>query len=400
MYRYRVRSQYSKRFFLTGCVICAVAFLNGCAQTTSSIPGQDSAPKQIPGHLDRVPNATPKVEPLSRYGNRFKKNSTNTYVALKKRYNVMPTSRGYAANGQASWYGTKFQGRKTSSGEPYDMFAMTAAHKTLPLPTYARVTNLDNGRCVIVKVNDRGPFHNDRLIDLSYVAAHKLGILGKGTGRVRVESVDPRDHHGQIPGEKRNFFGRPSRTPAPHSGGVIAANTAQSQKATSHSAHSQKNTRNTTGTLAATSAVVATTTTSAVTKATHNTVANANSPHTSPSGWQDSNETHQSVPVAKTNPALQSKHESSAATATSPIAKPQLYLQLGAFNQKERAESFIKEVSKLSKYQASIITQQKNNQALFKVRLGPFSNQQQVTEAKKALTHANLPTPILFRNDF
>jgi len=158
---------------------------------------QDGPPKFIPAHLDRIPNAIPRLEPLSRYGNRFK--NSNSYVALNRRYSVMPTSRGYAARGLASWYGTKFQGRKTSSGEPYNMFSMTAAHRTLPLPTYAKVTNLDNGKSIVVKVNDRGPFHNNRLIDLSYVAAHRLGILGRGTGRVEVRSIDPRDHQGMVP---------------------------------------------------------------------------------------------------------------------------------------------------------------------------------------------------------
>jgi rare lipoprotein A len=104
----------------------------------------------------------------------------------------MKASNGYIRRGTASWYGTKFHGRRTSSGEPYDMFAMTAAHKTLPLPTYARVTNLRNGRSVVVRINDRGPFHDNRLIDLSYAAAHKLGITATGTAPVEVRAIDPR----------------------------------------------------------------------------------------------------------------------------------------------------------------------------------------------------------------
>lgn len=110
---------------------------------------------------------------------------------MGKRYSVMPSSRGYLEQGIASWYGTKFHGRSTSSGEPYDMYAMTAAHKSLPLPTYVEVTNLRNGRHTIVKVNDRGPFHGNRIIDLSYAAATKLGIIGHGTGLVEVRAIDP-----------------------------------------------------------------------------------------------------------------------------------------------------------------------------------------------------------------
>lgn len=135
--------------------------------------------------LSNIGNAVPRDEPRSRYGN------PTSYVVLGKRYHVMSSSAGYSERGIASWYGNKFHGRRTSSGNPYDMYAMTAAHKTLPLPTYVEVTNLENGRHVIVKVNDRGPFHRNRIIDLSYVAAAKLGIIAKGTGLVEVRAIDP-----------------------------------------------------------------------------------------------------------------------------------------------------------------------------------------------------------------
>jgi rare lipoprotein A len=122
-------------------------------------------------------------EPLSRYGN------PSTYQVKGHTYDVLTTSTGYHQRGIASWYGTKFHEKRTSSGEAYDMYALTAAHKTLPLPTYVRVKNLENGREAIVKVNDRGPFHDERLIDLSYGAAVKLGILSKGTASVEVEAL-------------------------------------------------------------------------------------------------------------------------------------------------------------------------------------------------------------------
>lgn len=131
-----------------------------------------------------VPAVVPKSEPKSRYGN------PESYEVFGRRYYVLDSARGYAREGVASWYGSKFHGRRTSSGETYNMYAMTAAHKTLPLPTYVRVTNLDNGRSAILRVNDRGPFHDDRLIDLSYTAAVKLGVVGSGTARVRVEAVE------------------------------------------------------------------------------------------------------------------------------------------------------------------------------------------------------------------
>ncbi len=147
-----------------------------------TISNKDSAPKNAP-NVSNIPNAIPRDEPRSKYGN------PAHYEVFGKRYYTLKTSRGYHEKGIASWYGKKFHGRRTSSGEKYDMYAMTAAHKTLPLPSYLEVTNLSNGRKIIVKVNDRGPFHGNRLIDLSYSAATQLGIIGKGTGMVELRAI-------------------------------------------------------------------------------------------------------------------------------------------------------------------------------------------------------------------
>lgn len=157
-----------------------VALLAGCAMA----PQHQDGP---PGHhvdVSNIPNAIPRHEPLSRYGNNA------SYVVNGKRYYVLKSSRNYDRVGYASWYGTKFQNRLTSTREPYNLFAMTAASPNLPLPTYVRVTNLANGRSVIVRVNDRGPFIGNRIIDLSYVAAKKLGYANKGTARVRVQAIN------------------------------------------------------------------------------------------------------------------------------------------------------------------------------------------------------------------
>ena len=126
----------------------------------------------------------PKAEPRSRYGN------PESYEVFGKRYYTLKTSRGFQERGIASWYGKKFHGRKTSSGEVYDMYQMTAAHKHLPLPTYVKVTNLENGRSTILKVNDRGPFHENRVIDLSYAAALELDVATKGTAFVEVTAIN------------------------------------------------------------------------------------------------------------------------------------------------------------------------------------------------------------------
>ena len=146
-------------------------------------PDRDGSPV-APPDVSRVPEPVPRREPVARYGNK------SPYTVLGRTYEVLPTARGYRERGLASWYGTKFHGRLTSSREPYDMYKMTAAHKTLPLPTYVRVTNLENGRSLVVRVNDRGPFHEGRIIDLSYTAAIRLGVHTKGTARVEVEALD------------------------------------------------------------------------------------------------------------------------------------------------------------------------------------------------------------------
>ncbi len=145
---------------------------------------EDGAPTKAV-NFDSIPNAVPRVEPRSRSGN------PPSYVVNGRRYYTRDTAVGYRERGVASWYGTKFHGRRTSSGERYDMYAMTAAHRSLPLPTYVQVTNLQNGRQIVVKVNDRGPFHQNRIIDLSYAAAQKLGIAGRGTGLVEVVAITP-----------------------------------------------------------------------------------------------------------------------------------------------------------------------------------------------------------------
>lgn len=157
--------------------IASVLLLASCAT-------YDGAPVDFSMDADEIRDAVPANEPLSRYGN------MDSYTVNGQTYTVMKSSLGFVQKGDASWYGTKFHGRKTSSGEPYNMYAMTAAHKNLPLPTYVEVRNLNNGRKIIVKVNDRGPFHPGRIIDLSYAAAHKLGITGTGTAPVEIRAIN------------------------------------------------------------------------------------------------------------------------------------------------------------------------------------------------------------------
>jgi peptidoglycan lytic transglycosylase len=175
----------------TGLMLCTALLLAACGTAPHRAGGGSGGylPGDGPGNEDAarlaaVPDAVPRDEPLHRYANR-------PYDALGVHYVPLTAPGHYKQRGTASWYGKKFHGQRTSSGEIYNMYAMSAAHKTLPIPSYARVTNLANGRSVIVRVNDRGPFVADRIMDLSYAAAYKLGMLQAGRAEVEVESLMP-----------------------------------------------------------------------------------------------------------------------------------------------------------------------------------------------------------------
>lgn len=161
--------------------LCGILLLS-CSNQSRYSQQHDSAPTRLPTPAE-LENATPVQEPHSPQGNQ-------NYQVRGQRYSVLSTAEGYSAQGIASWYGNKFHGHLTSNGEYYDMYSMSAAHKRLPLPSYVRVTNLANDKSVIVRVNDRGPFHDNRLIDLSFAAAYKLDMLDQGTAEVMVEAID------------------------------------------------------------------------------------------------------------------------------------------------------------------------------------------------------------------
>ena len=144
----------------------------------------DGPDDEVPDNLDAIPDAEPRDEPLHRFANR-------PYHVMGQSFVPATAVRSFRQRGHGSWYGRRFHGKPTSSGEPYDMYAMTAAHPTLPIPSYARVTHLGNGRSVVVRVNDRGPFLRGRVIDLSYAAAHKLGYINAGSAQVEVEQILP-----------------------------------------------------------------------------------------------------------------------------------------------------------------------------------------------------------------
>ena len=175
-------------------LILLVTAIAGCSTPSRYSMDTDAAP-DTELDVSELPDPIPVYEPKSRGGNK------PSYEVWGKTYHVLPSAEGYKERGGASWYGAKFHGHKTSNGETYNMYEMSAAHKSLPLPTYAKVTNLDNGRSVIVRINDRGPFHEGRIIDLSYAAAKKLGYYSSGIAHVEVEAITvaPNSTHGAAP---------------------------------------------------------------------------------------------------------------------------------------------------------------------------------------------------------
>ncbi len=170
------------KYFTFILTVLAIIILTACSSSSGRYKHQnDSKPTRLPSGAE-LTNAIPRAEKYSRGGNKH-------YQVRGKNYQVLTTAKGFKETGTASWYGNKFHGHLTSNGEIYDMYGMSAAHKNLPLPTYLKVTNLTNNKSVIVRVNDRGPFHQSRIIDLSYSAAYQLDMLTTGTAQVEIEAI-------------------------------------------------------------------------------------------------------------------------------------------------------------------------------------------------------------------
>ena len=293
---------------------------SGSTGTGGYLPG-DGPGKDIPANLDAIPDPVPKVEPLNRYANR-------PYIALGKTYTPMTVVGNFREQGMASWYGKKFNGSRTSSGEIYDMYAMTAAHPTLPLPSYARVTNLANHKSVIVRINDRGPFMKDRIIDLSYTAAYKLGIIGDGSAEVEVDSIDP------------NVSVK-----------SIAASTVQSQPLDSHPI----NLTPVAPVPAPASAVVA-------------------APATAP------------VPAAGSTADIPVSAPAAAKPAIAPLASrdTEVYLQLGAFKTQDAAEAYL---AKMRSELGDVGKQLKlsTRGGLVRVHIGPYASQSEARSSADSM---------------
>lgn len=308
--------------------------LGGCAGIDREPP--DGGPDR-PVDLSQVRDAVPRVEARSRYGN------PASYVVHGRRYEVWESAEDHRELGTASWYGSKFHGRRTSSGEPYDMYAMTAAHKTLPLPTYAKVTNVENGRSVVVRVNDRGPFHGRRIIDLSYTAAAKLGVVKKGTAKVEVRAIDPRRYRDDS---------------SPFLAGLPSSESPQQPKAT----------------------------TSAVQPEPERPVpaaATARLEH--PPALAQASPAERSAPLPAAAPDTPTRTADQGRT---------LYLQVGAFGDQANAERLRNRISsRLTSDGIEILEPERSGQAFYKVRVGPLTSDQDAERVSRALAGLGVDSP-------
>ena len=354
-----------KNHFLKGSIVLLALILSACSQTGPRKPGKPikgplsqieeavhgDGPPDSEIDVTHIPNATPKVEPISRYGNPHK------YEVFGIHYHTMPHSKGYAAEGTASWYGRKFHGQRTSSGEPYDMYGMTAAHRSLPLPTYAKIENLRNGKEVIVKINDRGPFVKGRLIDLSYAAAKKLGIHATGTGKVRITAIDPVAWHKQ-----QKDGTRLAKNSKKGKSGKKATQLAQADKPK---------------------------------KAGEKTSAKANSPTKAQALAQT-----KAAPKAKTATVAQAKAPAKPKAKTTQVAKTdkQIYIQLGAFIKKNNAEKLANKATTLTAALDNVnvkVVDRKTSKDAYKVRVGPLKDEQAAKTLQKKLVALNGASPIV-----
>src|SRR5688572_29358132 len=305
----------------------SLVLLVGCS---SPRPGgyykDDGPPDRPPSDLERVADAVPRAEPLHKFANR-------PYTAFGREYVPMTSLQPFRQRGLASWYGKRYHGQKTSSGETYDMYAMTAAHPTLPIPSYARVTNVATGKSVVVRINDRGPFLSGRLIDLSYTAAYRLGVLGGGSALVDVETIIP---DGLPPGSA--YAAAP-----PARARIAAAQTASAQRSATPAPNPYEGQADPILAIAAAA--------------------------------RDAETPSPPASVVPTPPPR-------IASAAPPLLPepPGVYLQLGAFGSRENAEGYLERARVQFEWLAERL-QVRTREGLFRVHAGPYSNPNDARQA-------------------
>ena len=297
--------------------------------------------------VSNLPDAVPKVELIRKAGNK------SPYTVFGKTYQVLPSNKDYRERGIASWYGKKFHGRKTSNGETYDMYAMTAAHKSLAIPSYVKVTNLDNGRTVIVRVNDRGPFHGGRIIDLSYAAAKKLDYSAKGVANVEVVAIDPHTYQGKSSFQKQS----------------VQRNSVELNFSGLNSSELNSS--------------------------------ELNSPELNSSGLNSSelNRVEQNTvetPRALDQNTVFAASETQVKSSVPAQRSSNTYLQVGAFNSEVAADKLSDRVQGLSSYPV-VIRHQEKPQQLFKVLIGPVKNNLKLLDLRNLLRQAeNLSSCVVY----
>lgn len=356
------------------------AVVAGCSSTGGRKRGgyykDDGPDAHPPSNLDAVPDAEPRIEPLAAAANR-------PYVVFGKRYVPMTGDQPYTQRGIASWYGKKFHGNSTSIGEPYDMYAMTAAHPTLPIPSYARVTSALNGKTIIVRVNDRGPFHDNRIMDLSYVAAYKLGIIGPGSGEVTVQRILP-DEVRRMVAERERGGGNAAEAVA--SSGVSSSGVASSGVASSGVSTPGVSTP-VPVMLSAGETASAMPIASAPGAASGGTALN-DLPPANRAGVLSEPTPLPPPPVAAA-PAAASQ-----AAAQAPVSSGAVYLQLGAFSQSANAHSLAARVNgPLTAAGLPPATVEQAGQ-LYRVRVGPYADRNAAMSAVQIVSNSTgiLPT--------
>ena len=347
---------------LSACVL--LALLAACSGTKKGGYYKDDGPDaNPPANLDKVPDAIPKLEPLASGANK-------PYNVFGKSYTPDTSGGAYKVQGRASWYGRKFHGNSTSNGERYDMYAMTAAHTTLPIPSYVRVTRIANGKSVVLRVNDRGPFHSDRIIDLSYVAAYKLGMLGPGSTEVVVERI--------MPDQIRNWQVQPATTMV-----------AEQAPVTSNAAPAK-------------AVPVAAIPVTALAMTNNGEMQNINTAATDQTGSASSREPVpldpppparlESAPARQTQPPA----ENISLQDARPVPASSMFLQLGAFSDPAKAQSLAAQVTQKmpAGLEAKVLVDQNANN-LYRVRIGPFASRDAAVQALTPIQNSTGVMPSL-----
>lgn len=333
-----------------------LVLLAACSSKRGGYYKDDGPEANPPGNLDQVPDAIPKIEPLASGANK-------PYTVFGRDYTPDTSGKPYRVQGRASWYGKKFHGNSTSNGERYDMYAMTAAHPTLPIPSYVRVTRVENNKTVVLRINDRGPFHSDRIIDLSYVAAYKLGMLGPGSTEVLVERIMPDQIRNWQPVQPSSNIA--SMTPIP----LAPPATVQAVP---------------------------------LGPASNVELKPDGSPSTKPPQDVILASSPTDLPPSTTQPeALRSTTSQSTSNNTLPqnaraVASNAMFLQLGAFSDQAKAQTLAAKVTQqLPAHVDAPVIVDRSASNLYRVRIGPFASRNAAVQAVSPVSSATGMTPSL-----